>query len=113
MIAQGAMGGRSTTVESRGALNREKGEEKLSELAFKKQLSRIKNAIIAHLQNTGYKIIRCSNDPVCAIGARKKEWRCIVGHLRNIPYKIVKELENLPCPDNKVITKHTSLPHKA
>jgi len=84
----------------------------LSEAAIKKELNRIKKAIITHLRNADYKIIRCTNDPVCAIGARENEWRCIVGHLRSISHEIVKELESLPCPDHRIIKKEIWLRNK-
>ena len=77
----------------------------MSEEAIKKQLGRIKKAIIHHLKNADYEIIKSDNDTLCVIGARDVEWRCIKGHLRNIPTKEVRKLEQLPCPQGVFIKK--------
>jgi hypothetical protein len=84
----------------------------LAEEAVKQELNEIKKAIIRTLQLSDYQIIKSTNNPVCAIGLRENEWRCIVGHVRRIPHKIVKEFEELPCPDHKVIKKELWLRDK-
>lgn len=77
----------------------------MSEEPINKQLRRIKNAIINHLRNADYDVIKSDNDTLCVIGARDVEWRCIKGHIRNIPRKEVAKLERLPCPGGKLIKK--------
>ena len=77
----------------------------MSEEAVKKTLNRIKKAIINHLKNADYQIIKSDNDTLCIIGARETEWRCIKGYTREIPMKEVKKLEEFPCPDARIIKK--------
>lgn len=77
----------------------------MSEEAVMKQLNRTKKAIIKHLRNADYEIIKSDNDTFCVIGARDTEWRCVKGHFRSIPYREVEKLERLPTPGGKLIKK--------
>ena len=77
----------------------------MSETSIKKQLNRTKKAIISHLRNADYEIIKSDNETICVIGARDTEWRCIKGDFRSISKHEVKKLERLPCPGGKAIKK--------
>ena len=77
----------------------------MGEDPVKKQLNRIKRAIISHLENADYEIIKSDNKVICVIGARDTEWRCIRGDFRSISKAEVRKLERLPCPGGKTIKK--------
>ena len=77
----------------------------MSEDPVKRQLNRTKKAIIAHLRNADYAIIKSDNEKLCVIGARDTEWRCIKGDFRSISKYEVEKLEKLPCPRGRAIKK--------
>ena len=85
----------------------------MSEEAINKVLNRIKKAIITHLKNADYEIIRSDNETLCVIGARDTEWRCIKGDFRSISKHEVEKLERLPCPGGKAIKKELWLRNPA